>query len=82
MFKQLCFVPGVEAQTGQDGYGCHNDVQDGDPDVCKVHAVALFAVDSDGECDDGRYPDDDTGRNELEDSIPDALRVVSKLPPN
>lgn len=73
MLEQLRLHAAIKSQTADDRHGRHNELEDGDPQMRKVHAVGLSAILADSERDDGADPDDDRGGNELQDAVPDAL---------
>lgn len=73
MLQQLRLHAAIKSQAAQDRHGGDDELEDGDPQMCKVHAVRLSAVLADSERDNGADPDDDGGRDELKDAVPDAL---------
>jgi hypothetical protein len=78
---QLELVAAVEAQTAYNRNDRNDNFEYSDPDVGEMDAVGLFTVFVCRESRNGDNPDDETGGDELEDAIPDALCVcVSSLP--
>jgi hypothetical protein len=73
MLRQSCLVLSIEFQCADNGNGSDDDFDNGEPDVREVDAVGGFAVCSDCERDDGCDPDDESGWDELQNTIPEAL---------
>jgi hypothetical protein len=73
VLRQGCFVLSVEFQRTDNGDGSDDDFYNGEPDVSEVDAVGCFAVCSDCERDHGCDPDDERGRDELQNTVPESL---------
>lgn len=73
---QSRLIAAVETQYSHDCYDSGDDFQDGNPNVCEARAVRSLAVYPSRFGDDGCYPDDDTGWDELKHRIPSALFPV------
>jgi hypothetical protein len=70
MLRQSSLVLSVKLQCADNGNGSDDDFDNAEPDVRKVDAVRGFAVYAGCERYGGYDPDEESGGDELQDTVP------------